>query len=222
MTHDDELGMAWWNALSERQRAKWSVIAGNTGRVKDAWEAFKRGSVDQTPPVDPTRRRFLITAAAGSMVGAGSLAFAAAAPNDVPKAVTVPQGADPIYAVIERHRDLAKICDAAWKVRGKCKDFGTLTEEEKAHVRKLNDAVDEAHLPLEAAAVDLFNTEPTTLAGIVTALFYMRIQHRNDGEHMIEGWLDDEYSEQYIDWRDAWLETLIQAVLHLDDAAVRS
>ena len=85
MTRDAELGMAWWNALSERQRAKWSAIAGNTGRVKDAWEAFKRGSVDQTPPVDPARRRFLTVAAVGSIISAGSLAFAAAAPNDVPQ-----------------------------------------------------------------------------------------------------------------------------------------
>ena len=176
-----------------------------------------------TASADTTSRRaFLIVAAVASVAGAGSLAAAAMTPNSVPAAVTVPQGADPIYAVIERHRDLAKICDAAWKVRGKCKDFGALTEEEKAHVRKLNDAVDEAHLPLEAAAVDLFNTEPTTHAGIIAALFYMRIQHRNDGEHMIEGWLEDEDSEQYIDWRDAWFETLIQAVLQLDDAAVQS
>jgi hypothetical protein len=58
-----------------------------------------------TAPVDTTRRRFLTVAAVGSMVGAGSLAFAAAAPNDVPKAVTVPVGLDPIYAVIERHRE---------------------------------------------------------------------------------------------------------------------
>ena len=50
----------------------------------------------------------------------------------------------------------------------------------------------------------------------------MRIQHRNDGEHMIEGWFEDEDGERYIDWRDAWLETLIQAILHLDDAAVQS
>jgi hypothetical protein len=174
------------------------------------------------PPVDPTRRLFLTVAAVGSIVGAGSLAAAAMASNDVPKAVTVPQGADPIYAAIERHRDLAKICEAAWKVRGKCKDFGTLTEAEQAHVLKLNDAVDEAHLPLEAAAVDLFNTAPTTHAGIITALFYMRIQHRNDGKHMIQGWLEDEDSARYIDWRDAWLETFIQAVLQLDDAAVQS
>lgn len=174
------------------------------------------------PPVDTTRRRFLTVAAIGSMIGAGSLAFAAAAPNDVPAAVTVPQGADPIYAVIERHRDLAKICDAACKVRGKCKDFGTLTEAEKAHVLKLNDAVDEAHVPLEVAAENLINTTPITHAGIITALFYMRIQHRNDGNHMIQGWLEDEDGSRYIDWRDAWLETLTQAVLQLDGAAVQS
>ena len=57
MTRDDELGMAWWNGLTEQERAKWSAIAGNTGRVRDAWEAFKRGSVDQSPP-DQARRRF--------------------------------------------------------------------------------------------------------------------------------------------------------------------
>jgi hypothetical protein len=160
-------------------------------------------------PVDPTRRRLLTIAAAGSIAGFIP-AIALALPDD------------PIYAAIKRHRDIAQTYDAAWKVRGRCKDFGTLTEEEKAHLLKLNDAVDEAHLPLEAAAMDLFNTHPTTRAGIIAALFYMRIQHRNDGEHMIQGWLEDEDGERYIDWRDASLETLIQAVLQLDDAAVRS
>jgi hypothetical protein len=47
---DDELGMTWWNALSERERARWSREAGNTGRAKDAWEAFKRSQAD-----DPLR-----------------------------------------------------------------------------------------------------------------------------------------------------------------------
>jgi hypothetical protein len=164
------------------------------------------------PPVDPTRRRML-TIAAGGAVAAMAITTAAQAAGSP---------ADPIYAAIKRHRDLAKPYDAAWKVRGRCRDFGTLTEEEKAHVLKLNDAVDEAHLPLEAAAMDLFNTEPTTHAGIICALFYMRIQHRNDGEHMIQGRLEDEDGERYIDWRDAWLETLTQAVLQLEDAAVRS
>jgi hypothetical protein len=39
-TTDDELGMAWWNALTEQERTRWSRLAG-TGRAKDAWELFK-------------------------------------------------------------------------------------------------------------------------------------------------------------------------------------
>ena len=34
--------------------------------------------------------------------------------------------------------------------------------------------------------------------------------------------MEDEDGERHIDWRDAWLETIIQAVLHLDGAAVLS
>jgi hypothetical protein len=40
MTSDDELGMKWWNSLTEQDRIKWSRLAG-TGRAKDAWEVFK-------------------------------------------------------------------------------------------------------------------------------------------------------------------------------------
>jgi hypothetical protein len=40
MTKDDELGIAWWNRLTEREQKRWSEIAGNAG-AKDAWEAFK-------------------------------------------------------------------------------------------------------------------------------------------------------------------------------------
>jgi hypothetical protein len=39
---------------------------------------------------------------------------------------------------------------------------------------------------------------------------------------MVQGWMEDEDGERYIDWCDAWLETLTQAVLLLDDAAVTS
>ena len=159
------------------------------------------------PPVDPTRRHLLTLAAGGAVAAAIPTAVLASAP-----------AVDPIYAAIKCHSDLAKTYDAACNVRARCKDFGTLTEAEKAQVLKLDDAVDGAHLPLEAAAMDLFNTA----AGIITALFYVRIQHRNNGGHMVQGWMEDEFGERYIDWRDAWLETLIQAVLHLDDAAVTS
>ncbi len=44
-TKDDEIGMAWWNGLSERERTRWANLVG-TGRAKDAWEAFKRKSVE--------------------------------------------------------------------------------------------------------------------------------------------------------------------------------
>ena len=61
-----------------------------------------------------SRRAFLIVAAVGSVAGAGSLAFAAAAPNDVPKAVTVPPspaiaGHGPVFGLIadKRAADIA-------------------------------------------------------------------------------------------------------------------
>ena len=36
-----EEGMAWWNALDRRERAKWIKAAGDTGVAADAWHAFK-------------------------------------------------------------------------------------------------------------------------------------------------------------------------------------
>ena len=132
-----------------------------------------------------------------SGLAAGGATVAASIPTAALMAAAEP---DPIYAAIERHKDLAKTYDAAVKVRGRFKDFGTLTEAEEARLGELNDALDEAHLPLEAAAMDLFNTHPTTQDGITTALFYMRLQCRNDGMHMIQGLFEDEDGERYIDW----------------------
>src|SRR6267143_6541252 len=175
MTHDDELGMAWWNALSERQRAKWSTIAGNTGRVKDAWEAFKRGSVDQTPPVDPTRRRFLITAAIGSVVGAGSLAAAAMAPNDVPQAVTVPlapgkpvstSAPDPMFGMIEAHRKADRDHEAALDEQERLERIGDDAAADIASEASCHAAFKAFDVLLAAAA--------TTLPGIVAKLAYLQ------------------------------------------------
>src|SRR5712671_281920 len=64
-------------------------------------------------PVDTTRRRFLAVAAFASVAGAGSLAAAAMASSDVPKAVTVPRVSpalpDPAFALIadKRAADIA-------------------------------------------------------------------------------------------------------------------
>jgi hypothetical protein len=50
MTPDDEIGMAWWNALTKQDRAKWSAIAGNTGWTKNAWEVFKAAEDEGLAP----------------------------------------------------------------------------------------------------------------------------------------------------------------------------
>ena len=38
---DDLTGMAWWNALTEKERRYWMRLAGDTGRAVDAWRAYK-------------------------------------------------------------------------------------------------------------------------------------------------------------------------------------
>jgi hypothetical protein len=48
---DDELGMAWWNALAEPERKRWAKLAG-TGRAKDAWEMFKATPKADDPIAD--------------------------------------------------------------------------------------------------------------------------------------------------------------------------
>lgn len=40
MTTDDEIGMAWWNRISERERSQWLAIAGSA-RPVDGWRAYK-------------------------------------------------------------------------------------------------------------------------------------------------------------------------------------
>jgi len=43
LTFDDWLGMAWWNFLTETERARWLARAGSA-RPVDAWRAYKRAS----------------------------------------------------------------------------------------------------------------------------------------------------------------------------------
>jgi len=66
------------------------------------------------PPVDSARRRFL-TNAAGAAASGTVLSLATISPTRAA---------------------------AALKLRARCKDFGTLTEEEEARVSELNDLVD--------------------------------------------------------------------------------
>ena len=167
-------------------------------------------SVHSTPPtntpVDQARRHFLTVAAGAALATAATAAAAPAEP-------------DPIYAAIDKHKALTVPFDAAWKVRGRCKDFGALTEEEKQHIRKLNETIDAAGLPMEQAACDLIDTVPTTPAGIVAAIRVIQNYYRDDlggrDNHMPNGeWLyeDDDDPRNGRDWLECFLDTLAEAV----------
>jgi hypothetical protein len=154
MTRDDELGIIWWNSLTKQERAEWSAVAGNTGRPKDAWEAFKRGS--RSPPVDQARRRFLAVAAGASVASVGALAVAG-----------IPTSDDPAFALIAAKR----AADAAH-----CEAIDTEDEIEARDDFSSDDAI-EAQDNSEAACLlvhevdwKLATTLPTTLAGIAAVL----------------------------------------------------
>jgi hypothetical protein len=116
---------------------------------------------NQPGPVDPTRRRFLTVAAAG-----------AAALTLTPARAASP-AVDPIHAVIERHR---KACGAHNEAIDIHMDFeeigmtGAKLEEYKRLVAETAAAYDE----LEDAGLDLINTWPTTLAGILALCQYIK------------------------------------------------
>jgi hypothetical protein len=78
------------------------------------------------PPVDPTRRRFLAVAAVASVVSAGTLAAATQAAN-VPHAVAgIPTSVDPIFEVIEAHREAAAASAVA---TAECRRLHDLADE---------------------------------------------------------------------------------------------
>jgi hypothetical protein len=167
MTPDDEIGMAWWNALTKQERAQWSAIAGNTGRPKDAWEAFRRGSMDQSPPVDPTRRRFL-SQAAGAAAGGTVLALAAIPPG---AALAAPASAlDPVFALIEAHRTARAAYLVALAGRNRLDQIGDISADWEYET----DA---------DAFNDLIEMAPTTFAGLVAWASYL------DEIRKVEAWM---------------------------------
>ncbi len=118
-------------------------------------------------------RRTILTLVAGASA-AGRATAATAFP------------ADPIYAVIERHKATGAVLDAAVTVRSRFPDLH-MNDEQQRQLKRLEEAVDDAWEPCEQAGIDLINTEPTTLAGIVAAIQHIQIQARNDGAFMPRG-----------------------------------
>jgi hypothetical protein len=122
--------------------------------------------------VDPTRRRFLAVAAVASVVGAGGLAAAARAPNDVPQEVTTPIGPDPIHDVIEAHRKAAREHIEALNIHCAFEECG-MQGEKLAKYKRLTAETDAAYDRMEVVSLDLINTKPTALAGILALCRYM-------------------------------------------------
>jgi hypothetical protein len=113
-------------------------------------------SVHSTPRTNaPTsRRRFLSTAAT---LAAGSAALALAIP---PAAAA--ESDDPIFAMIERHRELSAHCKAAYDISGKLLDGPEFDAAEAVSVEKHDRLIDHADA--------LIGCEPTTIAGVLAAI----------------------------------------------------
>jgi hypothetical protein len=99
------------------------------------------------------------------MVGAGSLAFAAAARNDVPQAVTVPRhsGQDPAFALIADKR-------AADIAHGEAIDAQDAADERGIGQDEAYDRCCAACDAVNAIDWKLATTPPTTLAGVAAVL----------------------------------------------------
>jgi len=139
-------------------------------------------------------------------------------PAALPAAVEA--AADPIYAAIERHKETAAVWDAAVNVRANINDLD-MTDEQWEQCDELDDAVEDAWRPCEQAGIDLVNTEPTTQAGIVAAIAYIRIQMLDDGTYMPHR-MEFEFNlgsegdaKETMAWIDAFLHTIAHATAAL-------
>jgi hypothetical protein len=135
------------------------------GIARDLIRFIQEGAV-----VKIHNRRTILTLVAGASVAShatGATAFPA----------------DPIYAAIERHKATAAIVDAAVRSRSRFPDRH-MNDEQQRQLIRLEEAIDDAWEPCEQAGIDLINTEPTTLAGIVAAIRYIQIQAHNYGAFM--------------------------------------
>jgi hypothetical protein len=132
----------------------------------------------------------------------------------------VAAGPDPIFAAIDRHKQTAAVWDAAVDVRSNFNDLD-MTDEQREQRDELDDAVEDAWRPCEQAGIDLVNTEPTTQAGIIAAIAYIRIQLLEDGIYMPHG-MEFEFNpgnegdaKETMAWIDAFLHTIARATATL-------
>jgi hypothetical protein len=122
-------------------------------------------SVHSTPPTstpnDPTRRRFLSVAVGGATVLA------------LPPSRAAAPAADPIYAVIERHRRACIEHTEAVNIHMDFEEIG-MTGAKLEKYESLVAETAATYDRLEDAGLDLINTMPTTFAGILALCRYIK------------------------------------------------
>jgi len=131
-------------------------------------------------------------------------------------AASTPPPDDPIYAAIEKHKAACIIWYAAVDVRSEFPDLH-MTPEQRRQRDLLDAAEDDAREPLSQAGIDLLNTKPTTLAGIIVAIQYIRFQMTDDGTYMPHHLKYDHGgdAQETMGWIDAFLATLAGAAAAL-------
>lgn len=141
-------------------------------------------------PTISTRRGFLTQAA---VVAAGGAALGMALPLPV-SAGSAERVSDPILAAIEAHRAAAAKAQAAVQRNSDfenelCKNERLQTErrldDEHARQTEIDAAIEEAHHFEQAAAYDLLDVNPTTMAGLIALLTY--VCEFDDANHGL-GW----------------------------------
>ena len=136
-------------------------------------------------PVDPTRRR-LVPRAAG----------APAAAAHPPPGQTAAIGGDPRETAIDKHRQVVTAHDAVTDVRAAFADVN-MNDQQKTQLAVLEPAVDDAWDRLEDVGINLVNTTPTTLAGILALCRYVEpLLNERDTVNLPEViyWDDDTHS----------------------------
>jgi hypothetical protein len=132
------------------------------------------------PPVDPTRRRFL-SQAAGIAAGGTALALATGSPRPAAAAPTSPL--DPVYGLIEAHRQ--------------AQSAHIIALEEQSRLEQIGDPAADgiAEGPCDAD-MDAFNalieTAPTTFAGLVAWASYL------DEIRRVEPWMFEEEGQTLV------------------------
>ena len=140
-----------------------------------------------------------------TLVTGGGRAGASAPPPD-----------DPIYAAIEKHKAACIVWNDAVDIRSEFSDLH-MTPEQRRQRDLLDAAERDAWEPLSQAGMDLLNTKPTTLGGIVVAVQYIRFQMTDDGTHMPRHLKYDHGgdAQETMGWIDAFLATLAGAAAAL-------